>query len=425
MSHPSLTSFRAPTSKAVLPRFRPHPAAPLGLLAIAAIAAGCGDETLGGPDDELAQGRERAAAASLPTLTELPAGTWSVLRPGGPTGCSLGTEFVFGVWPGREDRLVVNFIGGGACWDALTCGLQTFTPDVDGVVDILDEGRFPGIFDMTDPENPIGDYTHVVVPYCTGDVHWGENVERYTDDIRIRHIGAVNTRTVLAWVREQVDAPERVLTTGCSAGGYGASMWGAHVMNLYPGARHVLLADASAGVITDSFFVDSFPRWNATSAFPDFIPGFDADQVTAAPQYWNAFAGHFPNATFAQFTSVRDNNQVFFYDTMGGEGGAEGWSVRMRDNLARIADASPNFRYFVAGDDPDTPLPEDDVHCVRNPDPLYYDFDEGVELTEGGGSTFYELAENGVRFVDWLDGLLDAGETPDSIACDGCAPTRR
>ncbi|HJK96273.1 MAG TPA: pectin acetylesterase-family hydrolase [Polyangiaceae bacterium LLY-WYZ-14_1] len=403
-------------------------AAVLTLAATLALTVACGDEDPGDglPATDLELPRtagELQAIEALPALDELPGERWSVLQPGGPTGCSLGTDFAFLVWPGRSDRLVVNFIGGGACWDPLTCGLQTFEPTVDRVLGALEAGLLPGIFDMENPENPVADRTHVVVPYCTADVHWGDQVERYTEELEVDHRGATNDRVVLGWVERHLPAPERVLTTGCSAGGYGSSLWGAHLMGVFPEASHVLLADASVGVITDDFFVDSFPRWNATAAFPDFIPGFDPDRVTGAPDYWNAFAAHFPDATFAQFTAVRDNNQVLFYELMGGEGGADGWSTRMRGTLDAIAEASPNFRWFVAGDDPDTPeLPEDDVHCILNPDPKYFDFATGDELAAGSGDTFYELDTAGTRFLDWLSGLLDPEADPGSVACPGCAP---
>src|ERR1041384_7604860 len=48
---------------------------------------------------------------------------WNEIAPGGATTCALGGPYAFWVRPGTVNRLVIDFQGGGACWDALTCGL--------------------------------------------------------------------------------------------------------------------------------------------------------------------------------------------------------------------------------------------------------------------------------------------------------------
>lgn len=386
----------------------------MAILSALAAAAGCGDDG-GGGGDEL---------ANLPALAALPAGEWSALEPGGATTCSGGTPFRFYVWPGRTDRLVMNFIGGGGCWNESTCRAGTFTPDVSQTDAVLASGETFGIFDMEDAANPVGDYTHVVVPYCTGDVHWGDATTEYADDLVIEHRGAVNARLVLAWVGAHVEATDRVLTTGCSAGGYGASLWGAYLMDRYREAHHVLLADSSAGVITPEFFDESFPNWNATAAFPRFVPGYDPDEVDSLTTVYTAFADHFPDAVFAQYNTRRDWNQALFYAIMGGEGGVNAWSEGMRENLGAIAAGTPGFRYFVGGDDPATDdLDESTVHCVINGDPGNPQFGADGDRSFARTSRMYlEYEEGGVRFVDWLGGLLEPDADPGSVACEGCAP---
>ena len=52
-----------------------------------------------------------------------------------------------------------------------------------------------GISDFQNAENPFADWYQVFIPYCTGDVHWGNNTETYVpemgDPITIHHRGKV------------------------------------------------------------------------------------------------------------------------------------------------------------------------------------------------------------------------------------------
>ena len=72
---------------------------------------------------------EGAARAEyhMPDLSTLPQGVWEEMRPAGETRCSRGSPYAFFVRPGRSDRVILEFMGGGACWSAKTCGLQKAT----------------------------------------------------------------------------------------------------------------------------------------------------------------------------------------------------------------------------------------------------------------------------------------------------------
>jgi hypothetical protein len=101
---------------------------------------------------------------------------WIQVKPGGDTVCARGSEFSFFVHSGTVNRLVVGFDGGGACWDTFTCSKAnpTFTDSVDESDD--PNTQRDGVFDLTNPENPFKDWFAVYIPYCTGDVHWGDQV---------------------------------------------------------------------------------------------------------------------------------------------------------------------------------------------------------------------------------------------------------
>ena len=169
-----------------------------------------------------------AAVTGLPVNEDLPDG-WTQINPGGATTCARGDDFAFFVAEGRTDKVVIDFIGGGACWNSSTCAKETatFADSIDFVLEHYRKGP-KGIYDRARLENPVRDWTHVVIPYCTGDIHWGDARVTYQKEsgqqIPIAHKGAVNARAVLDWVQQNLTSPDKILVTGCSRS-YGSIYW--------------------------------------------------------------------------------------------------------------------------------------------------------------------------------------------------------
>lgn len=357
---------------------------PLTLL----LAAGCVGEDA--EDDSPSRGMSAG-------ILSLPAG-WNAISPGGETTCSRGTPFRYFVRPGTVNRLIVEFRGGGACWDALTCSLAgaVFEEAVTDDPATINEQSLTGIYDHANPDNPFRDWHHVHIPYCTGDIHWGDNVVTYGEGgsaVTIQHKGAVNVRAVLGWIYENVPAPEKIFVTGCSAGAYGSIMWSAHLREHYGSVPVYQFADSGAGIITDTFFEDSFPSWRPQGAYPTWITGLDPAGLTRLPELYAAIGNHYPDMRLSQYNTAYDEDQIRFFRLMGG-GGAEAWSEAMRASVASIEASTPNFTSYLA------PGSE---HCILwRPE-------------------FYTVASSGTRLVDWLDDLVNGENAPPSVACEGYA----
>jgi hypothetical protein len=361
--------------------------------------AGGEDDTGTGEDGGTADaGDDASMTPALPSFDELDEGL-NELFPGGDTSCARGQEYSFYVYKGDPTKLTIHYFGGGGCWNRATC--QTDDVFTDGLAELreqIDAGEHPGIFDMENPDNPVNGWTHVIVPYCTGDVHWGTTVQDYGGGTVVHHRGGTNGFVIKKWILENMTAPEKVFVQGCSAGSYGALMWAPHFMEAYPNAEHFQLGDSGAGVITDSFFQESFPNWQAEPVFPSWIPSLDpmTQDITTKTiaDLYTDIAATYPDATMAQFNTEFDETQTLFYNLMGGTGDAMGWSTQMYELTGAIDADSPNYLNWVA---------EGNFHCILPHD------------------RFYTHETDGVLFRDWVDDMLN-GEEVDDVTCAECSP---
>lgn len=328
-----------------------------------------------------------AQESSLPTRDELREG-WNQLDPGGETVCSRGTPYSFFVHPADSDKVLIHFQGGGACWNENNCSIEDATFQ-DRVSRLEPDANLNGILDTENEQNPVADYNMVIVSYCTGDIHTGNQTVEYSDDLTIEHKGRINSEAVLDWVFKNYDNPSDVLVTGCSAGAYGAIYFAGDVMEQYPDIQVRVLGDSGVGVAADQW--EGLDIWNTFEGIADdewrTIDPTDGPSNFTNQLYLDT-ARQFPNNIFAQYTTAADGVQTFFYFFQGGGG----WPTAMREGQERLNEELPNYYSFIAGGD---------QHCVL-PTPGFYDF-----------------AANGVAFIDWFTDLVN-NQLTESITCDDC-----
>jgi hypothetical protein len=324
---------------------------------------------------------------------------WETVSPAGDTICSDGSPFRFFVRRGDPAKLLIEFEGGGACWSDGTCEADVYNRRVTTDPETARQsGQLQGIYDRTNPANPLRDFTHVYIPYCTGDLHWGNSTTAYVATSGapyvIQHKGAVNASSALNWAAANVSAPSQVVVAGCSAGGYGAALWSAKIARVYPAARFLQLADSAAGVVPDSFFSVPFTKWKVEDAWPSFIPDLDLTRIDPAslslPRLYTSIASFYPTALFSQFNNRLDTVQIFFYALTKGSISVSDpvdWSAKMSSNVDVIAAANPNFKAYIAGGT---------EHCIIN------------------RPSFYTQTVAGRPFADWVRSLV-AGSDPGQV----------
>lgn len=335
-----------------------------------------------------------AAALGAALLASPLYAQWQTVTPGGDTICSDGSPFRFFVHRGDPEKLLIEFEGGGACWSAATCALDTYTRRVSiDPEEAQRRGLLQGIYERTRADNPLRDFTHVYIPYCTGDLHWGNVTKAYTTGqgtYTVHHRGALNARAAVAWAYENVLAPRQLLVAGCSAGGYGATAWSGELMSHYPGASAAHLADSAAGIVPVGFFRTVLDSWGVASspAWPAFIPSLAIErldpQLASLPDLYDGVAGYFPLSAFSQYNTLQDSTQSFYF-YLSGAPLTESWTLRMQDSVARIRGANANFFSYTA---------PGSQHCVIN------------------RPEFYTTNVGGVRLTDWVQTLVDTHRPP-------------
>lgn len=366
-------------------------AAGFGLALAGCAAAG---PPQGTPDENAA-----IEAATPDPLAGLAPG-WNTLEPAGDTACSDGSPYRFFVRPADPDKLVVYFQGGGACWSGANCDPH-IDPSYKRTVEPDEMTRYRGIFEFDNPENPFADYSFVVAPYCTGDVHLGDNVATYQGpaaeahdphELTIQHRGIANAMAVLDWTYAHFE-PSDVFVTGSSAGAIPSPYYAWLIADNYPDARIAQLGDGAGGYRRSADAnISRMEQWGTMehlAQHPEF-----ADMPIEAFRYedlYIAAAKRYPRIVFAEYDAAEDEVQKRFLAMAGNE--TTTLLDLLRANHADVRAEVDNFRTYIAGGDSHT--------ILARPE-------------------FYTFHVNGRRVRDWVADLASYSDVED-VLCDSCA----
>lgn len=328
------------------------------------------------------------AAAGQPDTSS----AWTRI-PGGPgTGCAHDSSYAFFVHSGDDHRLAIFLNGGGACWNNVNCDLHarpTYHHELDST-DVPDQQG--GIFDLSNPRNPIRSYTIVFIPYCTGDVFLGGRTVSYTSadttgtshQFAVRHRGRANADQAVDWVFAHYPAPQLVFVAGSSAGAIPSPFYAAQVARHYPHARIVQLGDGAGGYRAPPI-PGILALWGATALLRSdpVFRGVDSASLTFETLYEVA-AGTSPQVAFAQYNSAEDNVQLSFLALLGVRDVRLG--TLLAANFADIRQVNSRLRTYTS------PGP---MHTILR------------------RREFYTLTVDGVLVRDWVADLLDGKRVSD------------
>jgi hypothetical protein len=346
-------------------------------------------------------GGSASAAPSWSTKTVEPEVTVAGTMYPYPTGCAFQdpktTDFRYRyfIQPGTSNNLLIFLDGGGACWDANTCGLNplpsnvqpTFFPFItesvknDRLVDSGSRLLETGVL-ADDSNNPFQNYTKVFVPYCTGDLFWGNKDKSY-GQVTIHHRGYGNLLAVLEslWKQNYASAPPpgKVVIAGTSAGAYGAIAAFVEVekqvekrlppWRLFNNKRKTLtylIADSGNGIVVNDFLgraingSDSAWGVQENGTLPDYLLNALQNATGLPVQVYGELAWRHPKSRFAQIQNAYDLVQAGFLNTMKYVDepllwnnpdyllpSLAEWTARMR-TAVNLSAAAANYRFYTA-----------------------------------------------------------------------------
>lgn len=276
---------------------------------------------------------------------DAPVGAWTWRDVPGMV-CGDGEPTGVGVNPSdRSDDVVIFLQGGGACWDVNSCFILRSSINIESgytaAMFANEATRSAPPFDRADPANPFKDATFIFVPYCTGDLHSGDNVKEYAafnQTRAVHHKGAANIDALLRELGPTLADKKRVWLTGVSAGGYGAQLNYHRFAAALPGAEVHALADCSPMVTPWAGRLGEMSgAWRLQTP-----PGCEAC-ATSFPAVIDHLATTYPQRRFALLTYDADNVISLYFNYP-----LDGTFGRALNSLLRDQyDPHPNARYFA------------------------------------------------------------------------------
>lgn len=342
---PGLSALRSKASADAVGR----PARWLALVGLASLAA-CSSTSSAVPDAGGGDAGPPAAPISAP------AGTWTFVDIAGSV-CDDGTPTGIAVSPsptaGPDGNLLIYFVGGGACWDFLTCvALNTSThgPFGQAQFDSL-KGKLGGtILDRTVANNPFASYHMVVVPYCTGDLHGGDNVATYQGNGTTRvihHKGYANVQAFLPRVLATWPQPAKLVLTGSSAGGYGSTLNYDLFRTRYPAAKGYLVDDSGPLLVSDAVPKSLRDAWYTQWKLQSTVAGACADCQSDLSKSVITLQAKYPQDRLSLLSYTQDQ-VIRAY--MGGISAAEFQTDLYQLAVTRFDTAANSRTFFVTGD---------------------------------------------------------------------------
>jgi hypothetical protein len=182
-------------------------------------------------------GPPRPLGTALPVTPE---GQWSWIdfpethcRDGSSTGLALNLST-------SSPNVMVFLDQGGACFNAETCA---FNLSAFGGGDFVPQSQ--GIFNRSDPANPVRDWSFVFIPYCSGDVHTGNRADGAVDGVGPQQfLGYSNLDAFLSRIVPTFAGAGQVLFAGSSAGGFGVLLNADHVARWFAPIPVTALSDS-------------------------------------------------------------------------------------------------------------------------------------------------------------------------------------
>lgn len=173
--------------------------------------------------------------------------------------CGDGKPYNVFIHKGKEQKMLIEFMGGGVCWDHKSCFQKiSFFPWLHQYPVINSYSVFTSNVSKI---NPFKDFSKIYFPYCTADVHSGDHVSKYKNRT-VYHYGKKNIELTFEYLKEN------------------------HLVNFHE-VNNLVVYGASAGAIASLVhgkFIESFMESNIKKTMIVDSPGLHFGKT-----FWNKF----------------------------------------------------------------------------------------------------------------------------------------
>ncbi len=270
------------------------------------------------------------------------------------SACDDGSTTGIGIYNSSKSSNVLIFMnGGGACWDYLTCyQLKTASsgPFQAAQFQQFAQSTATGtVFDRSEAMNPFKDWSYVFIPYCTGDVHAGNNVATYTNpnsnppvSNMYHHVGHANILAYLKRLGPTFASPGKMVVSGSSAGGFGSLLNYRYFRWYWPSIPMYLLDDSGPpleeGDIPDGYIMAWLMEWRLDELLAQTCGDACMTDFSAGVP---ALSGAYPHDRLALLSSLQDKT-ISGYFLLSATGFQDDLLQTATDRL----DPTSNFHYF-------------------------------------------------------------------------------
>ncbi len=312
------------------------------------------------------------------TWVEIPG---AMCRDGSPAGLAVR-------YSDTSDDVVVYFEGGGACYNLTTC---LGNPSSVG----SKSGGNSGLFNMDNPDNPVADWNHVFIPYCTGDVFAGnkKNADVPGGPSGQMFVGYVNTSIMLDRIVATFPDAANAMISGGSAGGFGAAYNFPQAAEKFGAGVQMILMDDSGPPMDDPYMAPCLQQqWRDIWGLDDTMPqdctdcfGADGGGIVYMTQY---ISDTFPDAYVALVSSEEDSTIRGFF----GYGENDCNVIVPNMSGAKYKEGLYDLRdnWMVPGGNWSTFIIAGSTHTWI-----------------GSNSRFYDTSVGGTRLVDWFSDVVN------------------
>ncbi|HVY48205.1 MAG TPA: pectin acetylesterase-family hydrolase [Minicystis sp.] len=306
-----------------------------------------------------------------------------------------------------SDDVIIYMEGGNACFNQFTCGITYNTDGYDaakfnkptGDKELLTNTP---MFQRSGPTALFKSYNFVYVPYCTGDVHAGDNEAMVGGAMRYFH-GAKNSQLYFDAVKAALPNAKHIVLAGSSAGGFGAAFNYDRLAKTFPNVKAMLIDDSGPPMSStyvapclQQYFITT---WGLDKTLPadcaDCVPGDGAFMeplvnyiATTYSDRRLSLVSSSEDGTISKFWGYGDNDCSNLQSFPGAYDGPT-YAAGLEDLRDRIIGNQPNFKMFLI----DGTNGEDNTkHVWLGDDPTM-------------------VLSNDVKLSDWLTQMLN--DSPD------------